>query len=64
MKYDDLKITDVTPQGENGYWWTALPTNSDKEKPFVRPVKVGTTRYWAIFDIESGVWAYITMTNV
>ena len=61
---EQLLITDLTPCGENGYWWTALPTNDDKEKPYIRTVKVGSTRYLAFFDSESGVWAYVTMTNV
>ena len=60
----EIKITDLSPQGEQDYWWTALPTNADKEKPFIRPVKVGSVRYLAIFDIESSVWCYVTMTNV
>lgn len=63
MKYDDLYLTDIK-LGQSDYWYTALPTNTDKEPPFIRPVKVGTTRYLAIYDVQSEAWAYLPMTNV
>jgi hypothetical protein len=64
MTYEGLKLTDISPQGEGDYWWPALPTNTDKEKPYIRPVKIGTTRYLAIFDIEDEAWHYVQFTNV
>lgn len=63
MKYDDLYLTNVK-LGEGDYWYTALPVNTDKEPPFIRPVKVGTTRYLAFFDVASETWSYTQLTNV
>ena len=64
MAYDDLHITDIIPQGQGDYWFPALPINSDREKPFIRPCKVGSTRYLAFFDSASETWHYTTLTNV
>lgn len=61
---DNLKITDISPQGEGDYWFPALPVATDKEKPFIRPCKVGTTRYLAFFDVATETWSYLQMTNL
>ena len=60
---DNLRITDVLPQGEEDYWWDAAPLATDKEKPYIRPVKIGSTRYLYFFDVASEIWSYLAMTN-
>ena len=59
----NLRITDLSPQGEDDYWYDTAPIATDKEKPYIRPVKIGSVSYLYFFDVASEVWAYIQMTN-
>ena len=60
---ENLRLTDLSPQGEDDYWWDVAPVATDKDKPYIRPVKIGTVRYLYFFDVASEVWAYLTLTN-
>lgn len=63
MKFDDINLTDLN-LGQGDYWFPALPIATDKEKPFIRPCKVGTTRYLAFFDVSTETWHSVQMTNL
>lgn len=59
MKDDDISLTDIKLSHED-YWYTSAPT--DNEKPFIRPVKIGSNRYLYFYDVDSETWHSIQMT--
>lgn len=60
--FNNLRLTDISPLGEDDYMWTAWPLATDKEKPFMRPCKVGSERRLYMFDVNTDDWHYISIT--
>lgn len=57
----NLRLTDLKVQGEEDYWYD-YPEATDKEPPFIRPCKSGSTRRLYFFDSVSEDWHYIQMS--